>query len=341
MADLSSYLNKGIKLFDPLIAFVKRLHIQKDFHVFFLFLLLSAFFWLLKALREDYDYTLDYPIAYEKVPDQIVLEGEQPRTIELKIKDTGFQLLRYSTSRRLVELDINIERLLSRSGRRLNANNSFVLTADYEDELKHNLATTTSILEIKPDTLHVSYSRQVRKVVPVRLNGRLEPAQQRILNGAIQIVPDSVEIYGPERKLDTIQFVYTQGQDFVKLKDTLVRNIALESIDDIRISRKRVNVIIPVEMFTEKVVEVPVRGTNFPDSLYLRTFPGMASVSFFVGISRFQEIDASMFDVTVDYSLIKNGVSGNVPLSVTSSYEYISNLRVAPDNVVYLLELKD
>lgn len=341
MADLSSYLNKGLKLIDPLKGFVKRLHIQKDFHIFVGFLLLSTFFWLLKALNKEYDYTLDYPIAYERVPDDVVLEGEKPSTLELKIKDTGFQLLRYSTRRTLVELDFNINRLIKRSDRRKNAHASYILTSEYEEELKRNLATTTSILGIKPDTLHVIYSHQVSKYVPVKLNGRLEPAQQRILNGAIKIIPDTVEVYGPERMLDTLKFIYTQKQEYVKLKDTLIRNIGLESIDDIKISRKRVNVIVPVEMFTEKMIEVPVLGVNFPDSLRLRTFPGVVNVSFFVGISRFQEIDSRMFDVTVDYSLIKAGVSGNVPLSVKSNYKYISNLRVSPESVVYLLELKE
>lgn len=341
MADFSSYVNKGLKLIDPLVVFFKKLHIQKDFHIFFVFLLLSSFFWLIKALNKEYDYTLDYPIAYEKVPDHIVLEGERPSTIQLKIKDTGFQLLRYSTSRRLLELDFNIEQLLSSPRRRLNSNNSFILPADYENKLTRNLVTTTSIIGIKPDTLHVQYSRQVSKFVHVKLNGNVEPAQQRILNGAIKIAPDTVEIYGPERMLDTMKYVYTEYQDFVKLKDTLVRNITIETIDDIRISRKRVNVTVPIEMFTEKTVEVPVTALNFPDSLSLRTFPGMVNVSFFVGISRFKEIDSRMFDVTVDYAEIERGASGNVPLQLKSSYRYISNLRVAPENVVYLLELNE
>lgn len=338
--DKNSELVEALKKrLEPLMSFIKSLKIHKDFHIFFAFLLLATFFWFLKALKEDYEYTLPYPVAYEKIPDNIILEAQEPTSIELKIKDTGFQLLRYATSRMLVELDFDIKKSLEQPRRKFNANHSFILCSDYEAKLQKNLATTTTILSIKPDTLHIFYSHQVSKRVPVKLNGIVEPAQQCILSGEIRLIPDSVDIYGPERMLDTIACIYTQKQVFVKLKDTLVRNISLKSRDEITISRKRVNVEVPVEMFTEKSIEVPVKGINFPDSLLLRTFPGIVNVSFFVGISHFQEVNAKFFEVSVDYNLINSKVGGNVPITVNTTHQFITNLRVLPDNVVYLVEL--
>ena len=52
----------------------------------------------------------------------------------------------------------------------------------------------------------------------------------------------------------------------------------------------QVEMNVMIDLYTEKTVEVPVFGVNFPGSKDLRTFPSKVKVTFRVGMSRFKEI---------------------------------------------------
>ena len=48
--------------------------------------------------------------------------------------------------------------------------------------------------------------------------------------------------------------------------------------------------MLPVDIYTEKTVEVPLRGVNFPADKVLRAFPSKVQVTFQVGLSHFRQI---------------------------------------------------
>ena len=48
----------------------------------------------------------------------------------------------------------------------------------------------------------------------------------------------------------------------------------------------------PVDIYTEKTVEVPLHGVNFPADKALRTFPSKVQITFQVGLKRFRSIKA-------------------------------------------------
>ena len=50
----------------------------------------------------------------------------------------------------------------------------------------------------------------------------------------------------------------------------------------------QVEMNVMIDLYTEKTVEVPVFGVNFPGSKDLRTFPSKVKVTFRVGMSRFK-----------------------------------------------------
>ena len=62
------------------------------------------------------------------------------------------------------------------------------------------------------------------------------------------------------------------------------------------------------DIYTEKTVEVPLHGVNFPADKALRTFPSKVQITFQVGLKRFRSIKASDFIINISYEeLLKLG----------------------------------
>ncbi|MFB6317909.1 CdaR family protein [Saccharicrinis sp. FJH54] len=333
LAQINSFFKKFAERF-------RHFRLKRDYLVFMAFFVLSFIFWLLKSLSKPYDTDIDFAVRFTNKPRGVIFEKQLPSSITLSVHDAGFQLLQNMLTPNIKSLTINLDNVISRKDRKLSNGHYFVLTRDYESQIEHALASTTQLKSIHPDTLHIIFSNQVRKKVPVRLLANVTPGRQRLISGNITFTPDSVSIFGAGRIVDTIEAVYTNYQDFKNLQDTLRRNIGLKDIDGVEIADKRVNVEIPVEMFTEKVLDVPVLAKDFPDSLRLRTFPSNVKISFFVGISHFPSVTEKDFEVFIDYPSVEGKVSGNVPLSYSTDQNWITNVRLIPEKIDYLLELK-
>lgn len=325
-----------IKLLNKLTQF----KLKRDYLVFMGFFMLSLVFWLLKSLNKNYETELQFPVRFTDKPKEVIFESELPKFIDITVRDAGFQLLQSSVTPTLKTLAFNVKALIQRRDRKLGDGHYYILTSEYKNDIIHGLPSTSRLLSISPDTLHVYISKQIRRKVPVRLLAKVSPGRQRLISGKIFFQPDSISVFGSGRIIDTLEAVYTNFEDFKNLQDTIVRNIALKEIKGVDFATKRVNVTIPVETFTEKTVEVPISALGIPDSLRLRAFPGIAKVSFFVGVSHFQYVSANDFTVFVKSEDIDGRVSGEVPLHFRTSQKWISNIRITPEEIDYLLELK-
>ena len=91
-------------------------------------------------------------------------------------------------------------------------------------------------------------------------------------------------------------------------------------------------------MYTEKTVEVPLHGINFPADKVLRTFPSKVQVTFQVGLGRFHKITPESFYINVSYEdLLKLG-SDKYTVKLKSIPQGVSHVRVVPDKVDFLIE---
>ena len=94
-------------------------------------------------------------------------------------------------------------------------------------------------------------------------------------------------------------------------------------------------------IYTEKTVEVLLRGINFPADKVLRAFPSKVQVTFQVGLSRFREVNASDFVVNVSYEeLLKLGTD-KYTVKLKSLPRGVSHVRIHPEQVDFLIEQSD
>lgn len=310
----------------------KRLF-SKDALIFLAFLVLAGIFWFVQSLDKQRETALRIPVDYMGIPEDIEIESKLPKQIVIKVRDEGLALMQYS-KRKTVPLALDMERVYFGKG-------EFVITADQlKNRLSRYVLPSTAVLSINPDSIHVKYHRLSSKVLPVKVKSNLSFAPQYILSDDIHVKPTSVKVFGPQNILDTMTVVYTEEVELRSLSDTMQVKAKLESNKALKYAFDDVTLDIFVEMFTEGKKQLPVTIINDPGNMHIRIFPPTVNVSYNVGLSNFNKVKDNDIQVVFDYKEAKETKRRHYKLKVINNSQHITNIRVSPEDVEFLLEGK-
>jgi YbbR domain-containing protein len=201
------------------------------------------------------------------------------------------------------------------------------------------LSQSTKLLAIKPDTLELIYTRGEGKKVPVCLRGEVEAERQYYISERI-FSPDSVMVYAPQEILDTITAAYTEALYVEEISDTTRHRAGIMPVKGARFTPSYSDITFMVDMYSEKTVEVPVQGVNFPEDKLLRTFPSKVQVTFQIGLRQFKTVNAEDFTVVVDYQTLEKEKSEKCKPVLLKSPANVNLIRVAPAEIDYIIEQK-
>jgi len=316
---------------------IKQIHGKKDVYIFFIFILISTAFWFLNALRDNYISDFSYPVRFINVPQNEIIIGGDEQKVDLKIKASGFTILRQRINRSIVPLvyDFSQMQRLNRGGQSL----AYVLTSSQISSVSEQLLMGMEIVNVSPDTIFLTMDKLNNKKVPISLKGDIAFEKQFILADSIHFNPDSVIIKGPKSVLDTVSVVYTEFISTNKLKENYSKKVLLEKINSVSISPKSVDLSILVEPFTEKSFSVPIDVVGLPDSLRMKTFPSSVKVTFRAGMSKFDRVMPDDFRAVVDASEILNGQNSNrLRVRFYKTPDIIQSYDFSPIFVEYFLE---
>lgn len=296
----------------------------KEFLIFLFFLFIASFFWLLQKLNDSYEAELAIPLRLENVPANVVMTLPPPENIQVVVKDKGTVLLNYMLARTFYPITINFKELENEKGM------NRIESSSYQKLIASQLMVTSQITSVKPGAFDIIYTYGEAKKVPVTLQKNITTEKLYYLSEA-RIKPDSVLIYAPKNLLDTIKSVYTQKISYTNLSDTIRKQVALQEIKGVKLVPDVVDITLCTDMYTEKKVEVPIHAINFPADKTLKTFPSKVSVIFRIGVSKFNQITADDFLITVSYDEL---------LKCTDKYHV--KLKSAPKEAAYIrIESKD
>lgn len=306
---------------------------NKEFLIFLLFFFVSAAFWLLQSLNEEFEVRLKVPLKLEHVPSDVVITSELPQELSVAVKDKGTVLVRYLYGTELAPVRVDYgDYDRGEPGGRVS-----VQLADVLKKVQAQVLSSTQIVSVKPDTLEYFFSKGARKKVPVRLSGSVSTSPEYYLQ-RIGFVPDSVEVLAPEAILDTITEAPTVPVYLEGLEADKKVVLGLHRARGAKFIPDRVEMNAKVDLYTEKTVAVPVIGINFPGSKDLRTFPSKVNITFRVGMSRFKDITEDDFVLAVTYEELLKVDSTKLKLHLKSMPAGVSNVRIEPPEVDYLIE---
>lgn len=304
----------------------------KNMVTFLSFLLLSTLFWVMYNVGTRRVVVVEMPIRYVGVPDNVLLTNALPSVLSVTIKDEGQVLMNYKLMADPDTLVVNLHEKLW---------NDEAVSIDYRTlnaAIRTRLPETSQIVALKPEMASVSFVRLEQQLKPVRLAEPILLAPSYVFREAPSVVPRMVEVFAPQSMLDTLDSVTALLPDYLPVSKSVEWQCALSPIAGARFATPAVTVSVPVEMSTEKVLDIPVRGCHFPDSVMLRAFPAVVQVTASVGLSRFPSLTADDFEAVVDFADTKNSTSYKLPVAVSTTNEYVHTFRYAPAEVEYLLE---
>lgn len=309
----------------------KRISI-KDAFVFLFFFIIAGVFWYIQARDQKREATLYIPVEYTGIPDNVRVTNELPKQIIAVIKDEGKVLLQYNR-REKKPIIIDLKYKYAKKGKKL------ITSEQIKNQISKYLFSGSSLLEIKPDSIPVEYTKLSSKKLPVRLNSSIKLASQYLLSDSIQIKPTTVKVFGPKNIIDSMREVKTEEIKLRSLSDTTELVVKLEKpTKELNYSFDEVTVKLFVEQFTEKKIEKHITIINAPKEMNIRLFPPTVTVIYNVGLSKYDKINESNIKVFFDYAETKEMKKRRYSLKVSNNSPFVHNLRVLPERVEFLLE---
>ena len=304
---------------------------SREFFIFMFFFFIAGGYWLLQTLNNDYETEFSIPVRLKGVPNDVVITSEPVSELRVRVKDKGTVLLNYMLGKNFYPVILDFTEYKSGDS------HVYVSSADFRKKVSSQLNASTHLISLKPDTLDYIYSRGSSKKVPVRLRGHVSAGRQYYLSDTL-FTPDSVLVYAPATVLDTITAAYTGNLNLEDISDTLKQRVVLFSGRGVKYVPSSVEMMLPVDIYTEKTVEVPLRGVNFPADKVLRAFPSKVKVTFQIGLGRFRQVNADDFHIWVSYQeLLKLG-SDKYTIRLRNVPDGVSHVRFNPEQVDFLIE---
>ncbi|MDE6215373.1 YbbR-like domain-containing protein [Bacteroides sp.] len=304
---------------------------SREFFIFLFFFFVAGGFWLLRTLNNDYETSFSIPIRLKGVPNDVVITSEPASELHITVKDKGTVLLNYMLGKSFYPVTLDYADYKSVNNR------VRIYAPQFEKKVLSQLNASTRLLSMKPDTLEYIYATGASKRVPVKLQGTLSAGREYYLSDTL-FRPDSVLVYAPAAVLDTITVASTQALKLENISDTLKQQVSLQVQKGVKFVPSSIEMTLPVDIYTEKTVEVPVRGVNFPADKVLRAFPSKVQVTFQVGMSRFRQVGADDFHIYVTYEeLLKLG-SDKYTIKLKNLPKEVSRVRFNPSQIDFLIE---
>ena len=307
--------------------------INKMYSSFILFFLLSVVFWFMTKLSKEYEGTIKYPVVYNNLPDNKLLQENPLDFIEVYVKASGFKLISAKVSPNKLKIDASNIYFKSLT-------DYYLLVSQQKLAIQKQMMTGVQIDHFIRDSIAFNLGLLRSKKIPVNLVTDITFDDRYELKEAISINPDSILIKGPESILDTISFISTTLFQKNQLNSSIKEFINIKKFpkeSNIRIQQDKIEIYAIVEEFTEGEVEVPVILLNPPNNKSINTFPKLVKITYKVALSNFNKVSSSAFLIECDYNMTKvNNLPYLIPKLVESP-SMVRNIRIAPLKIDFII----
>lgn len=310
------------------------LKLVNDKSVVFIFLLLFASLgWVYVKLQETYSTNFSVQLEIKNLPTDKVPLKPIPKSIELNVEGIGSEIIWQQLGFSKKKLELDFDKFQEQE----------LVTAE---ELKNEFnkdALALNISKIYPDTLFMQMDEGISKKIPIKFNHKIIPALGFTVAGEVQFSPDSVQVNGPKKILDTLNYWSTKKIVHEDISSAQSGRAELEkSNNTIYLKPNFVVYNYNMEQLTEITLDnIPVQMKNPSDSEFILFSPSEVSISFNVPISKLQSIDASEFKIIADYKPENLAEQTKIPLRILNTPENISSIRLNPGIVDYIIKTKD
>ncbi len=282
------------------------------------------------TLNQDYETDLKFKISVKDIPEDVSFSSMDEELI-VRVKDHGTVLMNYKLGS-FLPVSVEYKDFVRRNGR------PSLPASVLQKSIRKQLNSTTSILAFAPDTI-VCYTQESAVKFPVKLRADILPAKQYAVD-TVTVEPDSVWVFAPRSVTDTMSCVYTHNLSLENLRNTQTVSLPLVANGDVNCNPSNVKVTVSVYPYTQKTIEVPVTGIDFPEMYSLQTIPSRVQLKINVNVENYDNILPDDFEVGVSYADIYGSGSNIAELRLLRAPEGVGLVKIVPATVEYIIEQK-
>ena len=302
---------------------------KRDILTFLLFVVLAALIWYGHAMQSVRNTYVPVLIQYTGKPGAIGLrEPGLPDTVMIDVRDAGARLNTYH--REPLHLTIDLRSYIHGDKGTIHVP-SDALRRSISDILQG----TSRLIETSPEEIRCGYFTEQEKSVALVFAGEIRPATEYQLVEAPALSRKRIKIYGEDKALNAIDTVFTEAVTLSDISDTTTIRIALAKLPGIRPETDSVDLSIIAERFTEKKFIVPLHVKGLPEGARIRLFPKEVEVSVRIGISHFNELQATDIYASCTYSPER---TDKLDVDLRYTNPYITSAWAYPGVVEFILE---
>jgi YbbR domain-containing protein len=301
---------------------------QRRLSAFITCLLIAALAWVIAALANPYNFTVKRVLTYKNAPQKRAFHSLQPDTVTVKVRGSGWQML-FSNLKKNIPLSVDLSPL--------NSNNYVVLSSQVNQF--NDGDTSQQIIDFNPDTLFFDFSDRMVKRVPVKLLMNLKYQRQFAQSNNAGIKPAFVTLDGPASRISKITEWDTDSLITQNVNATIHTQLNLQPVTEgnMSIYPKSVTVVVPVDEFTEKTLQIPVKLVNNHDFYNVHLFPQKVKITFVTALKKYAETDEDFFEAQADLDLWKMQGYNTLPVKLTRFPPYCRVISVDPPNVDFII----
>ncbi|WP_419701469.1 YbbR-like domain-containing protein [Mucilaginibacter sp. NFX135] len=304
---------------------------RRRLSAFFTCLVLAVLAWLFTTLSTPQPYTIQEVLTYKNAPQKRAFHSLQPDTVNATVQGTGWQMLFSSMNKESKPITIDLSTL---------ENRNYVVLNSQLKQINLNKDITQQIISIDPDTLYFDFSNRLVKKVPVQLMLGIKYRKQFAISGNLIIKPAYVTVSGPTERLKQINVWKTDSLLRNDVGETVNTRVNLQAVKEgnLNVYPKTVQVIIPVDEFTEKTLDLPVKLINNHNYDNVKVFPQRVKVTFTTSLSRYPDMNEDLFEATADLDLWRDHGYTTLPVKLTRVPPFCKIVKVSPTNIDFIIK---
>jgi YbbR domain-containing protein len=303
---------------------------RRRLSAFFTCLVLAALAWVFTTLSNTYNFTVKEVLSYKNAPQKRAFHSLQPDTINTTLQGTGWQMLFSRMNKENKTISVDLSTL---------ENKDYVVLSSQLKQINDKKEFDEQVVAFSPDTLYFDFSNRAVKRVPVQLVTDIKYQRQFGQSNDISINPSYVTLSGPGNLIDNIKAWNTDSLRLDSLNETVKIRLDLRKAKEgnIGIYPKSVQVVLPVDEFTEKTISVPVKLINNRDYYKVKIFPQKVKVTFTTSLNRYAEMDEDFFEASADLSLWRDRGYTTLPVKLTRVPSYCKIVKIEPQNIDFIV----
>jgi len=300
-------------------------HLKVDWKSLLVAFLIACFAWMMHNLSADYSAFFQYRVhvttnlvgydTYSTANENLLVRG----------RATGFYIMRANNGRRAPsDIDIALDEHYFKKVK--GEEDLFTLQlSDVRDKIVESLGEDIAVDFIETENLTFNFVRSSFKKVPVVATIAASYKPQYMQVGQIELIPDSVLVYGQEKALKSVTEVATSTISYNLLSRSVQGYIAPVQLRDLRIDADKIHYSIRVERYVEMEKVVSVGTAHVPSDKTLLILPSQVKVTYRIPFGSQKESSSEGVSLTVDYRDFANSKSSKIiPQLKATSMELFS-----------------